>query len=74
MRVMKDRKTLQHQDVVNEVIRQLSSRFQPTPSMIKKSIERLIEKEYLERDENDRRTLRYLVSVRFLLLLSDSGH
>ncbi|KAK4051822.1 hypothetical protein OIV83_002527 [Microbotryomycetes sp. JL201] len=60
VRVMKDRKTLQHQELVNEVIRQLSHRFQPRPSMIKQSIERLIEKEYLERDEDDRRKLRYL--------------
>ncbi|KAM0788414.1 hypothetical protein ACM66B_001551 [Microbotryomycetes sp. NB124-2] len=60
VRVMKDRKTLQHQELVNEVIRQLSHRFQPRPVMIKQSIERLIEKEYLERDEDDRRKLRYL--------------
>lgn len=53
---------LQHGDLVNEVVRQLSSRFQPKPAMIKKSIERMIEKEYLERDEHDRRTLRYMVS------------
>jgi len=57
---MKDRKVLQHTDLVNEVIRQLSSRFLPKPAMIKKAIERMIEKEYLERDENDRRTLRYM--------------
>lgn len=60
VRVMKDRKVLQHTDLVNEVIRQLSSRFLPKPAMIKKAIERMIEKEYLERDENDRRTLRYM--------------
>lgn len=58
--MMKDRKVLQHTDLVNEVIRQLSSRFLPKPAMIKKAIERMIEKEYLERDENDRRTLRYM--------------
>lgn len=65
MRVMKDRKQLQHGDLVNEVVRQLSHRFQPKPTMIKKAIERMIEKEYLERDENDRRSLRYLVSCPF---------
>lgn len=57
---MKDRKTLVHSELVNEVVRQLSSRFAPKPNMIKRSIEKLIEKEYLERDENDRRKLRYL--------------
>ncbi|GEM06638.1 cullin 3 [Rhodotorula toruloides] len=60
VRVMKDRKQLQHMDLVNEVIRQLSHRFQPTPQMIKKSIERLIEKEYLERDDEDRKKLKYM--------------
>ncbi|BGP14809.1 hypothetical protein JCM10213v2_002764 [Rhodosporidiobolus nylandii] len=60
VRIMKDRKTLVHVDLVNEVIRQLSHRFQPTPQMVKKSIERLIEKEYLERDEEDRKRLKYV--------------
>jgi len=58
---MKDRKVLQHLDLVNEVIRQLSHRFQPSPQMVKKAIERLIEKEYLERDEVDRKKLKYMV-------------
>lgn len=60
--MMKDRKQLQHSELVNEVIRQLSTKFQPSLPMIKKSIERLIGKDYLERDEQDRRALRYLVS------------
>ena len=60
---MKDRKQLAHIDLVNEVIRQLSHRFQPSPQMVKKSIERLIEKEYLERDEADRKKLKYVVGV-----------
>lgn len=58
---MKDRKVLQHLDLVNEVIRQLSHRFQPSPQMVKKAVERLIEKEYLERDEVDRKKLKYMV-------------
>jgi cullin 3 len=65
---MKDRKQLQHMDLVNEVIRQLSHRFQPTPQMIKKSIERLIEKEYVERDDEDRKKLKYMVRFRPLPL------
>lgn len=60
---MKDRKVLQHLDLVNEVIRQLSHRFQPSPQMVKKAIERLIEKEYLERDEVDRKKLKYMVRL-----------
>lgn len=61
MRIMKDRKFLVHTELVNEVIKQLASRFQPKPAMIKQAIERMIEKEYLERDENDRRKLKYMV-------------
>ncbi|TNY24532.1 Cullin-domain-containing protein [Rhodotorula diobovata] len=63
VRIMKDRKVLQHLDLVNEVIRQLSHRFQPSPQMVKKAIERLIEKEYLERDEVDRKKLKYMVRL-----------
>ena len=40
---MKDRKHMTHNDLVNEVTRQLASRFQPNPLMIKKRIEGLIE-------------------------------
>lgn len=57
---MKDRKALLHADLVNEVVRQLSSRFQPKPAMIKLAIERMIDKEYLERDGTDRKRLMYL--------------
>jgi cullin 3 len=40
---MKDRKHMTHNDLVNEVTRQLTSRFQPDPLGIKKRIENLIE-------------------------------
>ena len=63
VRVMKDRRTLNHQDLVNEVVKQLAPRFQPRPAMIKIAIERSIEKEYIERDSSDRKVLRYLVSL-----------
>ncbi|PVF92727.1 Cullin-domain-containing protein [Serendipita vermifera] len=59
VRVMKDRKVLGHNDLVNEVIRQLSHRFQPNPAMIKRRIEALIEREYLERRE-DKKSYNYL--------------
>ena len=40
---MKDRKHMTHNDLINEVTRQLASRFQPNPLDIKKRIEGLIE-------------------------------
>jgi len=59
VRIMKDRKNMTHNDLVNEVTRQLATRFQPDPLGIKKRIENLIEREYLERCE-DRKSYNYL--------------
>ncbi|KZT56924.1 Cullin-domain-containing protein [Calocera cornea HHB12733] len=59
VRVMKDRKKLGHNELVNEVTRQLATRFSPSPSLIKKRIEALIEREYLERAD-DRKSYIYL--------------
>ena len=36
------------------------SRFQPSPAIIKKRIEGLIEREYIKREDNDRRVYTYL--------------
>ncbi|KAI8811734.1 Cullin [Cladochytrium replicatum] len=60
VRIMKSRKRLDHASLVSEVVRQLSSRFQANPVMIKKRIEGLIEREYLERDKSDRKMYIYL--------------
>ena len=43
VRIMKDRKHLGHNDLVNEVTKLLLSRFQPEPLAIKRRIENLIE-------------------------------
>ncbi|KAF9267718.1 Cullin-domain-containing protein [Marasmius fiardii PR-910] len=59
VRIMKDRKHMTHNDLVNEVTRLLSSRFKPNPMKIKQRIEGLIEREYLERCE-DRKSYNYL--------------
>jgi len=50
---MKGRKKEKHNELVNEVIKQINS-FKPEPSMIKNQIEWLIESDYLMRDKNDR--------------------
>ncbi|KAH7106342.1 Cullin-domain-containing protein [Auriculariales sp. MPI-PUGE-AT-0066] len=60
VRIMKDRKTMQHNTLVHEVTRQLSTRFQPNPNDIKKRIESLIEREYLARSPTDKRSYTYL--------------
>ncbi|TFK28108.1 Cullin-domain-containing protein [Coprinopsis marcescibilis] len=59
VRIMKDRKTMTHLLLVNEVVSQLSSRFNPDPMTIKRRIENLIEKEYLERCP-DRKSYNYV--------------
>ncbi|CAK5283786.1 unnamed protein product [Mycena citricolor] len=59
VRIMKDRKHMTHNDLVNEVTRQLATRFNPNPLNIKKRIENLIDREYLERCD-DRKSYNYL--------------
>jgi len=60
VRIMKARKTMDHSNVVSEVTKQLSARFMPNPLVIKKRIESLIEREYLERSKTDRKVYHYL--------------
>jgi len=59
VRIMKARKVMEHQQLMGEVIAQLAT-FRPEPKQIKKNIESLIEKEFLERHQENSAMYRYL--------------
>ncbi|CAK3909420.1 SCF ubiquitin ligase subunit [Lecanosticta acicola] len=52
VRIMKSRQKLPHAQLLSEAVSVLNSQFKPDVNMIKKRIESLIEREYLERIEN----------------------
>lgn len=58
VRIMKTRKRLNHTDLMGEILAQV--RFPAQPADIKKRVESLIEREYLERDEDDSAVYNYL--------------
>eukprot|EP00297_Palpitomonas_bilix_P017858 CAMPEP_0113918000 /NCGR_PEP_ID=MMETSP0780_2-20120614/33070_1 /TAXON_ID=652834 /ORGANISM="Palpitomonas bilix" /LENGTH=164 /DNA_ID=CAMNT_0000917683 /DNA_START=72 /DNA_END=566 /DNA_ORIENTATION=+ /assembly_acc=CAM_ASM_000599 len=60
VRVMKARKTLDHQSLIGEVTTQLISHFKVEPRGVKKRIEELIAREYLERDQENPNMFKYL--------------
>ncbi|KAM3087991.1 hypothetical protein ACMFMG_002056 [Clarireedia jacksonii] len=51
VRIMKSRKKMTHQNLVAEVINQTKARGAVEPAEIKKNIEKLIEKDYIERED-----------------------
>lgn len=58
VRIMKSRKQMKVNDLRLEVIT-LMQTFKPEDAMIKKRIESLIEREYMERDKNDMTVIIY---------------
>ncbi|XP_042446007.1 cullin-1-like [Zingiber officinale] len=60
VRIMKSRKILGHQQLVMECVEQLGRMFKPDFKAIKKRIEDLITRDYLERDKDNPNLFRYL--------------
>ncbi|ODN74288.1 hypothetical protein L198_08218, partial [Cryptococcus wingfieldii CBS 7118] len=60
VRLMKARKRLSLQLLIDAVVGEVSKRFPPDVKEIKKRVESLIEREFLERDEDDRGVLKYV--------------
>ena len=59
VRIMKTRKTLEHNKLIQECIEDVK-RFTPKVSMIKRCVEMLIDKEYFERDVDNRQIYNYV--------------
>lgn len=60
VKVMKTRRRIEHNALLSECTKILSAKFTPDMLMIKKRIESLIDREYLERDPDDRRFYKYI--------------
>uniref|UniRef100_A0A1D1XSE8 Cullin-1 n=1 Tax=Anthurium amnicola TaxID=1678845 RepID=A0A1D1XSE8_9ARAE len=60
VRIMKSRKVLGHQQLVMECVEQLGRMFKPDFKAIKKRMEDLITRDYLERDKDNPNMFRYL--------------
>ncbi|RKP08790.1 Cullin [Thamnocephalis sphaerospora] len=60
VRIMKSRRSLTHGELVSEAITLARTRFMPEVAMIKRTIEQLIDKQFLERDPKKRDVYLYV--------------
>eukprot|EP01119_Soliformovum_irregulare_P018143 TRINITY_DN549_c5_g1_i2.p1 TRINITY_DN549_c5_g1~~TRINITY_DN549_c5_g1_i2.p1 ORF type:complete len:983 (-),score=310.97 TRINITY_DN549_c5_g1_i2:26-2974(-) len=60
VRILKSRKKLHHNQLLEEIIRQMANRFYPSASLIKNRIQSLIDKEFIRRSEEDMSTYEYM--------------
>ncbi|CAM6103286.1 unnamed protein product [Calypogeia fissa] len=60
IRIMKSLRVLPYQQLLHNCIEQLEEKFKPDPKAIKRIIEDLISREFLERDTADARLFRYV--------------
>ncbi|CAH8620215.1 unnamed protein product [Dicrocoelium dendriticum] len=60
VRIMKTRKQIDHTSLIKSVLQQAGSRFQPSVPLIKRCVESLIEKGYIERSPDDADQYSYL--------------
>lgn len=60
VRIMKSRRKVEHNTLMAEVSKQLAQRFIPDASSIKRRIENLIEREYMDRDPENAKFYHYL--------------
>lgn len=60
VRIMKSRKLLDHNNLIAEVTKLLHVQFLANPTEVKKRIESLIEREFLESEEVDIKRYRYV--------------
>lgn len=60
VRIMKSRKMLPHQQLVLECVEQLGRMFKPDFKVIKKRVEDLIARDYLERDKDNPNMFKYV--------------
>jgi len=60
VRIMKARRTLNHESLVGEVVSQLSPHFSTRPIWIKKRIQQMIDRDFLMRDPNAMNIYKYV--------------